>query len=110
MKVDILTNKYGNKFVVIDNILFRSKKEADRYIELKLLKKQKKISDLAVHPRFLLYAGIKYEADFTYLEEDPLTGKKTKIVEDVKGVKTQVYKLKKKLFLEIYKDVVFREI
>ena len=107
-------HKYRAKVTVIDGIRFDSKKEARRYTELKLLERAGKIKELKLQPVFLLQEGfyrngkavrqITYRADFEYLDE-----KGQRIVEDVKGVETQVYKLKKKLFLKKYPDVEFRE-
>ena len=97
-------NKYKNKITYIDNIKFDSKKEANRYTELKLLEKAGLINNLVLQPQFELiptvrkngrtYRRTKYIADFMYfsVEED-----KT-IVEDVKGYKTDVFRLKEKLF------------
>lgn len=97
-------NKYRNKKILIDGKKFDSIKEGDRYKELKLLQKTGKISELKLQPTYLLQdsfkienktiRAIKYVADFEYI--DNKTGKV--IVEDVKGYRTDVYKLKKKLF------------
>ncbi len=102
--------KYKAKKAVIDGITFDSKKEAGRYQELKLLERAGVIKDLVLQPSFLLQdkfkykdkteRKIKYIADFKYL--DTKTGKV--VVEDVKGYKTDVYKLKRKLFLKKYGD------
>ena len=96
-------NKYNNKKTEIDGIIFDSKKEAKRYCELKLLLKAKKIKNLTLQPAFRLQPKfkkngatireIKYVADFMYTDEN---GKI--VVEDVKGMKTDVYKIKKKMF------------
>lgn len=101
-------SKYKARKTTIDGITFDSKKEAGRYQELKLLERAGAIKDLALQPRFLLqdkfkYQGkterkIEYVADFKYL--DTKTGKV--MVEDVKGFKTDVYKLKRKIFLKQY--------
>lgn len=108
-------HKYNAKKIVVDEIKFDSKKEAKRYLELKMLEKAGKIKDLKLQPVFLLQEGfyyrgkairqITYRADFEYVDE-----KGNKVIEDVKGFKTDVYKLKKKLFLKKYPDVVFKEI
>ena len=108
-------HKYNAKKIVIDGIEFDSKKEAERYLELKMLEKAGKIKDLKLQPAFLLQEGfyyrgkairqITYRADFEYVDE-----KGNKVVEDVKGVETPVYKLKKKLFLKKYSQIVFREL
>lgn len=99
--------KYHNSRTVVDNIKFDSKKEASRYLELKMLEKAKKISNLELQVPFEIVPAIKingrtnrkvvYVADFVYFDEN---GKR--VVEDVKGVKTEVYKLKKKLMAWIH--------
>ena len=110
-------NKYKNQKVIVDGHPFDSKKEARRYKELKLLERGDAITDLTLQPKFLLIPTIRreghktekvtyYIADFAYTEKK--TGKK--VVEDVKGFKTEVYKLKKKMFLYKYPEFDFREI
>lgn len=101
-------NKYGNIKTVIDGIKFDSKRESERYLELKLLEKAGEISDLKLQPRFILQHGFKYNgktiraitytADFQYKEKE----NKREVVEDVKGVETAVFKIKKKMFLKDY--------
>lgn len=99
--------KYNNKFTMVDGIRFHSKKEANRYAELKLLQQAGHITDLKLQPKYELIPSfilngkkiraIHYIADFEYVEKT--TGET--IVEDVKpskNFKTDVYKLKKKLF------------
>ena len=107
-------SKYGNKKTVIDGITFDSKKESERYLMLKDMLKNKEIEDLQLQPKFLLQDSFKYNgktekkiyyiADFTYKREGKL------VVEDVKVKKTDVYKLKRKLFLYKYTDIDFREV
>ena len=49
--------------------------------------------------------AIKYIADFQYIEDGNI------IVEDVKGMKTSVYQMKKKMFLKKYgEELIFREV
>jgi hypothetical protein len=92
--------KYGVYHPVIDGIKFQSKKEADRYGMLKLLQRAGKISDLKLQVSFALDVHgthiCNYIADFTYLDRSGF------VVEDVKGVKTRVYNIKKKLMLALY--------
>tara|TARA_R100001377_G_scaffold66585_2_gene41854 strand:+ start:3898 stop:4215 length:318 start_codon:yes stop_codon:yes gene_type:complete len=101
-------NKYGNIKTVVDNIKFDSKAEARRYLELKLLEKAGKISNLELQPRYDIKIGGKYiahyKADFRYF-----TAKET-VVEDVKGVKTPIYRLKKKLVEALYPGVKIIEV
>lgn len=102
-------SKYNAKKTVVDNIKFDSKSEANRYCELKLLEKSGQIKNLKLQPKFPLHLDDKnrfYIADFQYFEVK--TGKD--VVEDVKGVKTPVYKLKKARFLNLYPQYDFREI
>ena len=77
-------NKYRNKKVIVDGKEFDSKKEGNRYKELQNNYK------------------IEYVADFKYIEN----GKK--IVEDVKGMQTDVFKLKHKIFEKVYPDLELR--
>jgi len=107
-------NKYKNKKTIIDGFEFDSKLEARHYCELKLLLKAKVISDLTLQKVFLLqdkfeYDGkseraITYVADFYYIKD----GKEYVI--DCKGFKTDVYKIKRKLFLFKYPHIVFKEV
>ena len=87
----------------VDGIVFDSMAEARRYSELRMLERVGSVTELELQPEFVLHAGIKYRADFRYR----LNGKQ--IVEDVKGHKTAVYKIKKKLLLADY-DIDFREV
>nr|DAV68421.1 MAG TPA: Endonuclease [Caudoviricetes sp.] len=102
-------NKYRNKKVIVDEKEFDSKREGNRYKELKLLERAGEIKDLELQPRFLLqdsfkkngrtFRKIEYVADFKYIEN----GKA--IVEDVKGMQTDVFKLKHKIFEKVYPDL-----
>lgn len=104
----VSANKYHAKKTTVDGITFDSRKEAERYKELKALELVGKIDRLELQPRFVLMDGFRYEgkairkieyvADFLYRDLSTLE----LVVEDVKGVKTDVYKLKKKLFLKHY--------
>ena len=97
-------SKYFSKKVVIDGIKFDSKKEGQFYQELKLLEKEGKIKDLELQKEYELQPSFKinnktrrktiYRADFSYIttEDDKIH------VIDVKGFRTEVYRLKKKMF------------
>lgn len=93
-------SKYGNRKTEADGILFDSKKEADRYRELKLLEAARKIRELTLQPVYSLTVnGVvvgKYKADFAYMRAGGV------VVEDVKGFKTPVYRLKKRIFEALY--------
>lgn len=112
-----MTHKYNARKTAVDGITFDSRKEAERYKELKELQRVGKIDGLELQPRFTLMDGFRYEgkavrkieyvADFFYLDLSTYE----LIVEDVKGVKTDVYKLKKKLFLKRYgNEYKFKEV
>lgn len=87
--------KYGNNPTMVDGYLFDSALEARRYGELKLLLMTGQIHDLRMQFRWKLHVnGIwvcAYLSDFDYLAD----GKRC--IEDCKGVKTPLYRLKKKM-------------
>ena len=95
-------NKYGAKKTVVDGIKFDSKRESERYKELKLLSSAGEIADLCLQVRFdFVINGVKlgfYKADFVYWD----VNNQRSVVEDVKGFKTPVYNLKKKLMKAIH--------
>jgi hypothetical protein len=103
-------NKYGNiKTRTSDGILHDSIKEANRWCELNLLLKAGKIQDLQRQVKFELIPkqdgerAVSYIADFVYTENG------VKVVEDVKGMRTKEYKLKKKMLLYFH-GIRIREI
>lgn len=101
-------SKYHARKTTVDGITFDSRKEADRYLVLKGMEEVGLISDLRRQVRYELipafdvddrhYRPVYYVADFVYMDKE--TGKE--IVEDVKGMKTDVYRLKSKLFARRY--------
>jgi len=110
------SSKYGADKIVVNDIVFDSKREARRYSELLVLLKAGEISDLKRQVRYVLIpaqrepdtigpkggrkAGklleheISYVADFVYKDKE---GKE--IVEDSKGFRTKEYVIKRKLML-----------
>lgn len=115
--------KYGNTKITVDGIQFDSKREAARYQELKLLERAGVISFLQRQTKFqlipdqhapsnavytkgprkgqrkpgkLLEKECSYIADFCYIQNGET------VVEDAKGYRTEVYRIKKKLMLERY--------
>lgn len=112
------TGKYNAHRVRYAGFTFDSQAECDRYIELTVMRKAGVIEgEIKVHPVYNLqqhfcYNGkveraITYVADFEYKE----VGNLRIVVEDVKGVRTEVYRLKRKLFLYLYGDRYdFREL
>lgn len=103
-------SKYRNVRTTVNGITFHSKREAKRYLELRLLETAGRISHLKLQERFpLIVNGIKvcsYVADFSYVEDQK--GHPHPIVEDTKGVRTSIYRLKAKLMRACY-DIKIRE-
>lgn len=95
-------SKYGNKKTVCHGKTFDSKKEAERYSQLVLLERAEVITGLMTQPRYPLKVNGKlvctYIADFEYYDNE----RKMRVIEDVKGYETDVFKLKKKLFEAIH--------
>lgn len=111
--------KYHNTKVIYNGIKFDSKKERDRYIELKQLHSLGIIESLELQPKFLLldtihykgktYPKTYYKADFKYFDNE----KGKYIIEDVKSpitAKDKVYRLKIKMLLTKYSDIEFIEV
>jgi len=98
----IRKNKYGAKRVQFDGHNFHSIAEANRYAKLLLLQNKGVIDRLELQPKYdIRINGEKicsYSADFKYLDRVTMNY----VVEDVKGVLTPVYKLKKKLVKALY--------
>ena len=81
MKIWKTRNKYHSKKLEFDSITFDSHREAERYIQLKLLERTGKIQLLKCHPQYELVPahinsqGVKnrpvfYEADFEYWDDN----------------------------------------
>lgn len=101
-------SKYNNKKIEVDGIIFDSRREANRYKALKLLEQSGEISNIERQKRFELIPkqvdangrivrACSYVADFVYTDKEG-----RQIVEDVKGMRTDVYKIKKKLMLYVH--------
>lgn len=107
-------SKYRNEKVSLDGKKFDSKAERDYYSSLLLLKRAGEVIDFKMQEEFVLqdgflrgkkkYRPIKYRADFVVKYKD-----RTEVV-DVKGFETQIYKMKRKMFLSRYPESVFVEI
>jgi putative sterol carrier protein len=94
-------SKYGNKKVTVSGKRFDSKKESQRYLELKSKVDRKEIQGLQTQVRFKIIINeiliCTYIADFVYYDA---LGKR--FVEDTKGFLTKEYKLKKKMMLAVH--------
>lgn len=101
-------SKYHARKTCVDGIVFDSRREANRYLVLKGMEEDGTVEDLRRQVRYELvpasdvdgrhYRPVYYVADFVYVDKE--TGKE--VVEDVKGMRTDVYRLKSKLFAKRY--------
>ena len=103
-------SKYGAKKTTIDGITFDSRAEARRHCQLLILERSNAITGLSRQVSFDLCPSVKfkgaarakpalrYVADFVYT--DCATGKQ--VVEDVKGVLTDVFTIKRHLMLAVH--------
>lgn len=96
--------KYHNRKVTRDGETFDSVKEYRRFCELRLLERAGAVTDLRRQVKFELIPAQRidgkvveracsYVADFVYMENGQ------QVVEDAKGMRTQEYRLKRKLML-----------
>jgi hypothetical protein len=95
--------KFGNKKTVVDGHTFDSKREAARWCELRLLQRAGRISELQRQVVYELAPGVKFEGakraqpalrlvvDFQYREAGRL------VLEDIKGVVTTAFTIKRHL-------------
>ena len=88
-------SKYRNRKTAVDGIVFASAKEARRYQDLELMQHAGQISELRRQVPFPIYIKgnliCLWLADFSYMQN------LRHVVEDCKGFKTEIYRLKKKL-------------
>lgn len=101
--VKVKRSKFHNVRIEVGGLKFDSKKEYKRYTELKLLELAGVIQDLRLQVPFELVPAqpgglrserpLTYVADFVYFDKE----KSREIIEDTKGVKTDLYIVKRKL-------------
>lgn len=108
-------SKYKNTKIISEGEKFDSRKEFNRYLELMIYQESGVIQDLKRQVPFVICNKVtdengktiqresKYIADFTYLKDGKL------VVEDAKGYRTDLYRLKKKLMLERY-GILIKEV
>ena len=110
-------SKYHAQKTVVNGVKYDSKWEAERYNQLFAMQQAGQIKDLQRQVKFVLLDGytnnkgkkirpICYFADFQYTDNEG-----RQIVEDTKSqaTKTEVFKIKKKLFEAKFKDYIFIE-
>jgi len=109
--------KYHAKKTVVDNIVFASIKESERYTELKLLQASGMIKNFTCQPRFILQEkykrkdgkrirAIEYVGDFEVEYPDGHIE-----IEDVKTkgtCKIPTFLLKQKILEKVYPDINFK--
>lgn len=93
-------NKYNARKTQVDGKWFDSQGEAFRYLKLKAREQAGEIKRLRLQVTYPLKINdeliCNYKADFVYIEG----GRET--VEDYKGVRTAVYRIKAKLMQALY--------
>lgn len=104
-------SKMGNVKVKVDGYKFDSKMEADYYFYLKVQKEKGEIKDFEVHPKFVLQEKFKYHgktiAAITYTSDFKVYNLDDTIsIIDVKGQKTNEFKIKEKMLKFILKDEI----
>ena len=102
-------SKFSNRRCEVDGIPFASKMEAEYYLYLKDLETTGAIKSIVLQPKFLLQPvykkhgktvrAIHYVADFGVVYADG-----RRVVIDVKGAPTAVFKLKQKLYGYLYDE------
>lgn len=108
-------SKYNAQKTTVDGITFDSKKEADYYCELRIMKMAGEVIGFEMQVPYELQPkyqrngktvrAIKYVADFVVTYADGHVE-----VVDVKGVRTKEYRLKRKILEYKYPNILFREI
>ena len=108
-------NKFNARKSSLDGFIFDSQAEMCRYLELKLLQTSGVISELQVHPVYLLIPGFVYKGKkiqpTTYIADFSYTENGIRITEDVKGgraTQTDAWRIKRKLFMSRYPDFFFQ--
>lgn len=113
-KTEPTKSKYHAQKTEVDGKTFDSKHESRDYLKLKSMEDSGIISNLQtqvsfeLQPKYTTKDGrkirsISYVADFVY-ERDGVT-----YAQDSKGMKTDVYKIKRKMFEYRYPDIIFVE-
>lgn len=105
----IKQSKYKSKITYVDNLRFASKHEANYYCVLKLLLKSGAVLKFQRQPifrfKFKHRTGyvykLKYYGDFRVWFKTNADKKRKWVIVDCKGVKTDEYKIRKKLMKDI---------
>jgi hypothetical protein len=97
----MIRHKFNAKPTTYDGIKFASKKEQKRYLELRVLESAGDILFFLRQTPMHLTGGVKYVCDFLIFWADG-----TVTFEDVKGMRTPMYKLKKKQVEALYPIII----
>lgn len=102
--------KYRNVKAMVDGIKFDSQAEAKRYAELRIMEKSGCISDLKCQVPFVLAPAVviqgrkrpalRYVSDFCYIKD------RQRVVEDVKGIITEGYRIKRHLMAVLGIEII----
>ena len=103
-------HKYHAEKCEVDGIIFDSKREAHHYKTLKIAESVGAISDLKLQTAFVLQDKMRlpsgrmqrpivYRADFEFVREG------VRVIVDVKGLETPVFKMKRKMFALKYPEL-----
>jgi hypothetical protein len=87
-------NKYGAIKTEYAGVIYDSKAEANRAMELDILEKKGLVKNIQRQVKFPI--TIKGKKVFTYIADFVYDSPSGKVVEDVKGVRTAMFNLKKK--------------
>lgn len=106
----MVKRKYGNIKVVVDGHVFDSKAEATYYKELKAKQKVGMVTTIELQPRFILQDGFKKNGKtwraITYIADFQVTYSDGHVeVVDVKGVETETFRIKHKMFERAYNNL-----
>jgi len=100
-------SKYNARRTIVDGIPFHSKAEATAYINRKMLQASGDIANLILQKRYRLEVNGVHICDYISDFEYDVTATGAHITEDVKGVKTAAYQIKKKLLKALYGISIF---
>lgn len=108
------TSKYHNRKIQYDGMTFDSVKEKCRYVQLRMLEQSGAISGLQRQVKYVLIPSQRHEGklaerECSYYADFVYTQNGITIVEDTKGVRTPVYRIKRKLMLYVH-GISIREI
>jgi len=106
-------NKFSARRTTINGLHFDSQKEAHRYLILKDEERCGLVTHLERQVKFPIEVNrvfiCNYIADFVYNRRTVENGRQiiTRVIEDTKGFRTPLYKLKRQLMKAVYKVTIY---